>query len=279
MSFKNGTPTIASTDAAQCLDAHADGFNFLSIGSNNHLHQFVTSFITECVKSNTNKNKKEGKEENEDLPEQIQTATIKFIRQECPEFHKSPNSNTRHVVSSILNAGKEIAASVDKDGKTKSKQFNLAVKSIFNSIRSIFPQRAMFNLMCRWSRQLKLHFQRDAINVLAVLSHQLNMNLPTFLLNARCWRILPMSTKGGKVRRQRARITYVQNDEIANNIVQHLHTSVQLLNYDLINEEHLYMSSQRMNSVNVTKKFNLLQQPTNNEIDEVCLLSLSILSV
>ena len=88
-----------------------------------------------------------------------------------------------------------------------------------------------------------------------------------------------MSTKGGKVRRQRARITYVQNDEIANNIVQHLHTSVQLLNYDLVNEEHLYMSSQRMNSVNVTKKFNLLQQPTNNEIDEVCMLSLSILSV
>ena len=99
----------------------------------------MSTFITKCVKSNTNSNKKVGKEVNGDLPEQILTATIKFIRQECPEFHQSPNSNTRNVVSSILNAGKEIAASVDKNGKTKSKQFNLAVKSIFNSIRAIFP--------------------------------------------------------------------------------------------------------------------------------------------
>ena len=71
MSLKNGTPFIASADATQCLDAHADGFNFLSIGSNDNLHQFVTSFITECVKSNTNKNKKEGKEENGNLSQQI----------------------------------------------------------------------------------------------------------------------------------------------------------------------------------------------------------------
>ena len=88
-----------------------------------------------------------------------------------------------------------------------------------------------------------------------------------------------MSTKGGKTRRQRARITYVQNDENGDNIVKDLHTSVELLNYDLISEKHFYMSSHRMNSVNVSKKFNILQQPTNNEIEEVCMLSLSILSV
>ena len=105
------------------------------------------------------------------------------------------------------------------------------------------------------------------------------MDLPTFLLTARCWRILPMSTKGGKVRRQRARITYVKNDEQANNIVQHLHTSIQLLNHDIVNEEHLYMSSHRMDSVNVPKKFNILQQSKNKAIDEVCMLSLSIFSV
>ena len=86
-------------------------------------------------------------------------------------------------------AGQQIAASVDKNGTTKPKQFNLAVKSIFQSIHAIFPQQAMFNIMCRWSRQLKLHFQRNAINVLAVLCHQLNMDLSTFLLTARCWQI------------------------------------------------------------------------------------------
>ena len=137
----------------------------------------------------------------------------------------------------------------------------------------------MFNLMCWWSRQLKLHFQRDTINVLAVLCHQLNMDLLTFLLTARCWQILPMSTKGGKARRQRARITYVQNSATANNIVDHLHTSVEMLNYDIISEEHLYMSAHQINSVNGSKKINILQQTTNNEIDEVCMLFLSILSV
>ena len=88
-----------------------------------------------------------------------------------------------------------------------------------------------------------------------------------------------MSTKGGKARRQRARITYVQNDEKADNIVKHLHTSVEPLNYDLISEKHLYISSHLMDSVNASKKINILQQMKNNEIDEVCMLFLSILSV
>ena len=140
MSINNSTRSIAATDARKCLDAHVDGFNFLSIGSNNHLHQFVRSFITNCVNSNRNNNKKEGKEENGDLPEQIKTATINFIRQQCPKFHQSLNSKTRNVVANILIAGQQIAASVDENGTPKPKQFNLAVKSIFQSIRVIFPQ-------------------------------------------------------------------------------------------------------------------------------------------
>ena len=62
-------------------------------------------------------------------------------------------------------AGTEIAASVDKKGSLNPKRFNDAVKFIFQSICAIFPQRAMFNLMCLWSHQLKRHFQRDTINV------------------------------------------------------------------------------------------------------------------
>ena len=69
------------------LDANLDIFNFLSIDSKNHLHQFVSSFITKCANNNTNNNKKVGKGENRDLPEQITTATINFICQECPELH------------------------------------------------------------------------------------------------------------------------------------------------------------------------------------------------
>ena len=79
MSLNNGTPSIAAADAYQCLDARVDGFNFLSVGFNDHLHQFVKSFITNCVNSNKNNNKKEEKEVNGDLPQQIQTATINFI--------------------------------------------------------------------------------------------------------------------------------------------------------------------------------------------------------
>ena len=88
-----------------------------------------------------------------------------------------------------------------------------------------------------------------------------------------------MSTNGGKARRQRARITYVKNDEKANNIINHLHTAVELLNFDIISEEQLYMSSHRMNSVNRSKKFNILEQKMNNENDEVCMLFLFILSL
>jgi len=80
MSLNNSTRSIVTADARQCLDAHADGFNFLSIGSNDHLHQFVRLFITNCVNSNKNNNKKVGKKENGDLPQQIQTATINSIR-------------------------------------------------------------------------------------------------------------------------------------------------------------------------------------------------------
>ena len=69
MSLNNGTPSIASADARQYLNTHADGFNFLSIGSIDYLHQFVKSFITNCVNSNKNNNKKEGKEENRKLPQ------------------------------------------------------------------------------------------------------------------------------------------------------------------------------------------------------------------
>ena len=149
-----------------------------------------------------------------------------------------------------MSGGQQIAASVDKNGTLKPKHFNLAVKSIFQSICVIFPQQAMFNLMRRWSCQLKFHFKPNTINVLAVLCHQLNMDLLTFLLTARCWQIFSMSTKGGKAKRQCATITYVQNHEKANNIVNHLHTSIELLNYDIISEKYLYISYHRMDEWN-----------------------------
>ena len=163
------TTYFASNDAdANDEDGLIDGvakdvrMNFLNVGSTNSLHVFVKSYIAKCVEINKDHKDHENVHDG-DLSEQITDATIDYVRQSCPNFHQSPTPALRGVVQSILITARAIAKSSSPDGKPDKERYDSAVSSIVQSARAIFPQRAMFNLMARWSRKIAFHFQRDAI--------------------------------------------------------------------------------------------------------------------
>ena len=120
----------------------------------------------------------------------------------------------------------------------------------------------MFNLMSWWAHQLPKHFQRDAVNVLVVLSHQLDCPLHDLLLKARTWVVKPETTKTLRLRKQKHNIAYEKNDDSIENYVHHLHTSVAVLTEDIIQESHLYGSKFRMDSVNRLANFKIISNKT-----------------
>jgi len=77
-----------------------------------------------------------------------------------------------------------ISESTSKGGNGNQKQYQSAIDSIVQYIRVVFPQ-------------LPKHFQIDAVNVLVVLSHQLDYTLRDLLLKARAWSVLPKTTTTG----------------------------------------------------------------------------------
>ena len=166
------------------------------------------------------------------------------------------------MVQSIYKAAQLISESTSKDGIANKQQYQTAVESIVQSIKAVFPQRAMFNLMSRWARRLPKHFQRDAVNVLVVLSHQLNCPLHDLLLKARTWVVKPETTKTPTLRKQKHNIAYEKNDDSIQNYVHHLHTSVAVLTEDIVTESHLYGSKFRMDSVNRPANFKIISNKT-----------------
>ena len=118
--------------------------------------------------------------------------------------------------------------------------------------------------MSRWARRLPKHFQRDAVNVLVVLSHQLDCPLHDLLLKARTWVVNPVTTKTPRLRKQKHNIAYEKNDDSIENYVHHLHTSVAVLTEDIVNESHLYGSKFRMDSVNRPANFKIISNKTVN---------------
>ena len=166
------------------------------------------------------------------------------------------------MVQSIYKAAQLISESTSKDGIANQQQYQSAVDSIVQSIKAVFPQRAMFNLMSRWARRLPKHFQRDAVNVLVVLSHQLDCPLHDLLLKARTWVVKPKTTKTLRLSKQKHNIAYEKNDDSIENYVHHLHTSVAVLTEDIINELHLYRSKVRMDSVNRPTNFKIISNKT-----------------
>jgi len=202
MSLKNATPSIAAADAAQCFDP-TNQFTFLSVGSSTSLYKFVTTYITTCFDKNKRlqeqKKQKNGIDGNDiddcDLLTQIKKTAIDCVCEQCPNSHNVPNTSSKGVVQSIYKAAQLIPESTSKDGITNQQQYQSAVDSIVQSIKAVFPQHAMFNLMSRWACRLPKHFQRDGVNVLVVLSHQLDCPLHDLLLKARTWVFKPKISK------------------------------------------------------------------------------------
>jgi len=269
MSHKKATPTSAAADAAQCLDP-TNQFKFLSGRLSPSLHKFVTTYITTCIDENKHlqeqkkqKNVIDGNNIDDcDLPTRIKKASIDCVREQCPNFHNVPNSSIKGVVQSIYKAAQIISESTSKDGIPNKQQYKSAVDSIVQSIKAVFPQRVMFNLMSRWACRLPKHLQRDAINVLVVLSHQLDCPLHDLLLKARTWVVKLETTKTLRLRKQKHTIAYEKNDDSIEHYVNHLHTSVAVLTEDSINESNLYGSKFRMDSVNRPANFKIISNKT-----------------
>jgi hypothetical protein len=126
-----------------------------------------------------------------------------FVQKYFPKSNTLPDANTKKVLTSIMHAAMTVAPSLaDADNNYKN-----AVATVCNSNKQIFPQRAMFNLMARWAHKRPQHFQRDAMNVLVVLSHQMNYTLIKFLYNARTWHFSPPTKK--KVSRQQRKYSHI----------------------------------------------------------------------
>jgi len=66
---------------------------------------------------------------------------------QCLNFHNIPNSSSKGVVQSIYKAAQMIFESTSKDGIANQQQYQSADESILQSIKAVFPQCAMFNLM------------------------------------------------------------------------------------------------------------------------------------
>eukprot|EP00751_Fragilariopsis_kerguelensis_P020203 CAMPEP_0170886162 /NCGR_PEP_ID=MMETSP0734-20130129/36486_1 /TAXON_ID=186038 /ORGANISM="Fragilariopsis kerguelensis, Strain L26-C5" /LENGTH=140 /DNA_ID=CAMNT_0011272063 /DNA_START=156 /DNA_END=574 /DNA_ORIENTATION=+ len=140
MSINNCTPSIATTDAAQCLDP-TNKFMFLSVRSSTSLHPFVTTYITTCIDENKRlqeqKNVIDGTNIDDcDLPTRIKNASIDCVHAQCPNFHNVPNSSSEGVVQSIYKAAQLIFESTSKDGITNKQQHQSAVESIVQYIKA-----------------------------------------------------------------------------------------------------------------------------------------------
>jgi hypothetical protein len=116
--------------------------NFLSCGSSPtsfSLHTFVSHYMKQCLEDH-----KQRADDNttttlqEDI---IMDATVMFVQRYFPKFNTLPDANTKKVLTSIMHAAMTVAPSLaDADNNYEN-----AVATVCNSIKQIFPQRAMFN--------------------------------------------------------------------------------------------------------------------------------------
>jgi len=117
--------------------------NFLSCGSSPtsfSLHTYVSHYMKQCLEDHK---QKVDDNTTTTLQEDIKDATVKFVQKYFPNFNAVPNANTKKVLTSIMHAAMMVAPSLaDADNNYEN-----AVATVCNSIKQIFPQRAMFNLM------------------------------------------------------------------------------------------------------------------------------------
>ena len=194
----------------------------------------------------------------------------------CSESQTTPFQNVRsNVVASMKTIFPNLSASskeseslvnivtktvrkVSSDDETKER--HNAVLIICNTLIDLFPRRAMFSLLQRWSRKKKNHFLKDAINVVTVLTcNNGELRIDEFLDNARTWKVSPPSISEIGCRKSFI-ISYVPTDNHERKyefLALKLDVSFKLMNSTMAGIQDIIFSRFRRSSVNQHDQFKL----------------------
>ena len=161
------------------------------------------------------------------VPHSLRSAAIAAVKQFIPSIEDDPQSQS--LIKSVTRAAARMCPPLDD--KSNFSDYEAAIGKICQQIKQIFPQRALFNLMSRWARRSKNHFQRDAINVVRVLSDQMGMSSVQFLDRARTWEHSPPTNT-----RKFMMLSYVRlkdNEVEYDSVVGQMHVSCMMMDSSL----------------------------------------------
>jgi hypothetical protein len=159
------------------------------------------------------------------VPPSIRDADVAAVKKCMPSLNEGSPEALKMIRNVTRAAAKMCPPLTDASNLS---DYEAAVETIFQSLKNILPQRALFNLMSRWARRSKNHFQRDALYVVTVLSHQLGLTCVDFLDKARTWEYSPILS----TRRQSSSLAYVRkkkNDMRFDNVVNKFHLTCMML--------------------------------------------------
>jgi hypothetical protein len=160
------------------------------------------------------------------VPPTLRVAALAAVKRCIPSIDMS-NPQSEQILKNVTRAAAKICPPLTDE--TNWDDYETAVKNICSSLANIYPQRALFNLMSRWARKAKSHYQRDCLNVVTVLADQLGMTCVDFLDMVRTWRYLPTLQRN---RRQTPILQYTRvkdNDEKFENVVNKFHLTCMLM--------------------------------------------------
>ena len=170
------------------------------------------------------------------VSQSLRSAAIAAVKKFIPSIEDDPKSQS--LIKNVTRAAARMCPPLDD--KSNFSDYEKAIGIICKQIQKIFPQRALFNLMSRWARKSKNHFQRDAFNVVRVLSDQINMSSVQFLDKARTWEYSP-STKFRKI----MMVSYVRLDDDENtydSVVGQLHVCCMMMDSSFHGKYLVYFS-------------------------------------
>ena len=170
------------------------------------------------------------------VSQSLRSAAIAAVKKFIPSVEDDPKSQS--LIKNVTRAAARMCPPLDD--KSNFSDYEDAIGIICKQIQKIFPQRALFNLMSRWARKSKNHFQRDAFNVVRVLSDQINMSSVQFLDKARTWEYSPPTKM-----RKTMMVSYVRldDDEIEyDSVVGQLHVCCMMMDSSFHGKYLVYFS-------------------------------------
>jgi len=174
-----------------------------------------------------------------------------------------PNiSESSKECKSLVNIITKTVRKVSTNDETKEQHD--AVLVICKTLMKLFPQRALFSILQRWSQKPKNHFLMDAINEVTVLaSHYGQLRMDQFLDKARTWQVCPANSS--KTGRKKLLLSYVpaNTDQTKyEHIALKVDVSLKLMTTTMKGIEDVIFTRYKRNSVSKPVQFKLRQKTT-----------------